>query len=353
MSISKIQFTLCLLFAGLFLQAQVTEVVSGLEGPWDILFDNDTMYISENTGQKISKVDVTANVPTATDLITGLTNGATGIELFGRTMFYGERQGKRVIKFDVSTLARINVTSMNNDNAVSGLHLDGNQLFIAEREGDTLWRVIVDEQIIKEPIATGLQSAYGMARHGDDLYIAELVGNRITKVDLTTLQKTILTSIPGGPIALLIVGDDLYVSEHTAGQISVIDLTNPSAGPSTIATGLEGPFNLAARNNELYISEFNAGRISKIALPTTSVSSVFQNKIQVYPNPSTGEFSVALGQHYDSVIVSLTDMNGRIIQTEEHKNCKQVSLSTSQPVGIYLLQVSAGEEKALLKVVMK
>ena len=49
-----------------------TDVITGLGYPDGLAISGDTLYISEYTGSRISKVDLTAATPTKTNLITEL-----------------------------------------------------------------------------------------------------------------------------------------------------------------------------------------------------------------------------------------------------------------------------------------
>ena len=73
----------------------------------------------------------------------------------------------------------------------------------------------------------------------------------------------------------------------------------------------------------------------------------------LYPNPTTGQFSVRLVKPLVNGIVNLVDLSGRIIlHRTENGNLLSFNIS-SQPHGIYILQIIQGEEKISMKVIKK
>ena len=46
----------------------------------------------------------------------------------------------------------------------------------------------------------------------------------------------------------------------------------------------------------------------------------FGNQLIFYPNPSDGDFTIDLGSIYESITIKLTDLNGKLIETNSYKN---------------------------------
>lgn len=159
------------------------------------------------------------------------------------------------------------------------------------------------------PVVTGLGQPISIAFHGDDLYIAELVANRISIKDVTTGGTNITGVLAGAnrPVSLTMDGDNLYVGHEYSGEINRINVVNnagfqtvfnnlPSYGTAVrgselfvaqrdsgqiirvnlvtgattnFISGLQSPYGLAFKGDDLYVSEFNANRISKIDVTAT------------------------------------------------------------------------------------
>ena len=117
-----------------------------------------------------------------------------------------------------------------------------------------------------------LNAPSGVAKNGNDLYVAEIGGGRIQKIDLskTTPTKTTIISGLSSPTGLLINGNDLYIAEYGANRISKIDITKSSPTRTTVVTGLDTPSRLALSGNFLYFSEYDANRVSRIDITKSS-----------------------------------------------------------------------------------
>ncbi|MGB1120241.1 MAG: T9SS type A sorting domain-containing protein, partial [Chitinophagales bacterium] len=77
----------------------------------------------------------------------------------------------------------------------------------------------------------------------------------------------------------------------------------------------------------------------------------FGDAFAVYPNPTSGNFSINLGAFYDHAEVRITDVLGSIIQTKSIPETQQIDLSITSPSGLYIVTVDAGEKRAIIRVV--
>jgi hypothetical protein len=77
----------------------------------------------------------------------------------------------------------------------------------------------------------------------------------------------------------------------------------------------------------------------------------FGNEFKLYPNPTNGNFSVDLGNNYNSIMVTITDLNGKLIQSKEYNNTHLLNLKIDKPTGIYLLKIESDKNKATIRLV--
>ena len=65
----------------------------------------------------------------------------------------------------------------------------------------------------REVIVTGLNKPTGLIFNGNDLYIAESKGNKISKINITDTNISIKNVITGlnNPVRLALNGNDLYI----------------------------------------------------------------------------------------------------------------------------------------------
>jgi hypothetical protein len=81
------------------------------------------------------------------------------------------------------------------------------------------------------------------------------------------------------------------------------------------------------------------------------IQSNFENEPLLYPNPTNGNFSIDLGEHYSSVTVSITDLSGKQIQSTSYKNSQLLDLTLKQPAGVYFLVIESGNKKSTLRLI--
>ncbi len=65
----------------------------------------------------------------------------------------------------------------------------------------------------------------------------------------------------------------------------------------------------------------------------------FASALQVYPNPTRGNFTIDLGATYSRVSISITDISGRLISSAEYRQHQVLNFSLNEPAGVYLLVV--------------
>lgn len=81
------------------------------------------------------------------------------------------------------------------------------------------------------------------------------------------------------------------------------------------------------------------------------VDNDFGDALVVYPNPTLGQFSIALGDNYQSTNVTISDMNGRTIKKETFTNSQLLNLSLDAPAGIYILHLETAEKQAIIRLI--
>jgi DNA-binding beta-propeller fold protein YncE len=180
----------------------------------------------------------------------------------------------------------------------ASLAFHGNDLYIAEPEGDRILKVDLSAStpVATDFITEGLVLPSGLVVHENNLYISEFNeiefrSSRILKVDLTAATPE-AAEVVGGLAQLelmLIHGNDLYVSQSTSSDnIFKIDLTAETPVITDVVSA-NGPVGLAIYGNELYIASNGNEKIAKIDLTAetpviTDVVSVSSTGLTVYEN---------------------------------------------------------------------
>lgn len=77
----------------------------------------------------------------------------------------------------------------------------------------------------------------------------------------------------------------------------------------------------------------------------------FGDACVLFPNPTGGNFSIDLGTIYPMVKVTIVDVSGKTIQSNEYLESQLLNLKLNEPAGIYTLRIESGEKKAIVRLV--
>jgi hypothetical protein len=81
------------------------------------------------------------------------------------------------------------------------------------------------------------------------------------------------------------------------------------------------------------------------------------NSISVYPNPTSGQFSISVNGNYSELLINIVDVEGREVYSSVDKNIvtgfsKQINLETLAK-GIYYIKMNSGAESNVQKLVVQ
>lgn len=77
------------------------------------------------------------------------------------------------------------------------------------------------------------------------------------------------------------------------------------------------------------------------------VNSVEKSVAVIYPNPTSGEFTIELNKKYPNISLEIINLSGQIIATHKYESAQELRSEIKGPAGIYLVKISA--EKKLIK----
>lgn len=120
-------------------------------------------------------------------------------------------------------------------------------------------------------------------------------------------------------------------------------------------TGETGQSFSATRNGSyaVRVTQNNCPDTSACYAVTTVgiLENTFSNEIRVYPNPTDGIMKIDLGESLPESVVSLNDVNGRLIWQSTYKNTQMFELNLNLHSGIYLLTINSGNRKATIRLI--
>ena len=83
----------------------------------------------------------------------------------------------------------------------------------------------------------------------------------------------------------------------------------------------------------------------------SDVNKIALENAQVYPNPTTGAFTIDLARAYDNVTIRITDIHGKVVQTSNNHQGRLIQLDLEQAAGIYFVQITSDQGQAVVKLV--
>lgn len=150
-------------------------------------------------------------------------------------------------------------------------------------------------------VVTGLNFPTGLAVSGNDIYIGDILGRNVVKIDATASNPTKQTIITGLSQTrdMLISGTTMYLAGSGSDRIVKLDLSQTNPTDQTLISGLKTPNGLALKGNMLYISEVKAGqeRIIKVDVSSgtpTATEVIKTTNTQITDMQIVGNFLYAL-----------------------------------------------------------
>ncbi|NVK64804.1 MAG: T9SS type A sorting domain-containing protein [Flavobacteriales bacterium] len=89
-----------------------------------------------------------------------------------------------------------------------------------------------------------------------------------------------------------------------------------------------------------------------VTVNNADIDQHFLETISLFPNPSQGEFTIDLGSVKSEVTITMRDARGRLLQLNEYQNKEVIKMFVDYPSGVYFLEVTAGNENAMLRLVI-
>lgn len=149
------------------------------------------------------------------------------------------------------------------------------------------------------------------------------------------------------------------------GDLTLFKASNPI---NTVTGTTEQGFNSYNANynsSEYYVNaEFSSGfggfaAHSSTCSPLNSCNPLSNNEViennfgeqlLIYPNPTKGNLIIDIGQNEELVEISVTNENGKLINSKTFKNRKLLKLEIKGSTGLYFLKIESGDKKAIIRI---
>ena len=211
-----------------------------------------------------------------------------------------------------------------------------------------------------------------------NIYIADLANVRIRKVDASGTISTIAGSATpgytgdGGPATNANLGNPAFITTDGHGNVVFSDMPNQvirkidAAGTITTIAGShmagysgDGGSATAATMNlptgvtydasgNLYITCQGNNNVRKVTHSSASIGNNSEsntNNIKVFPNPTSGMFTIELPEMAAVYSITITDVTGKIITTQTLANTKQATINLNSPLpGNYIIRAASSSK---------
>jgi hypothetical protein len=85
--------------------------------------------------------------------------------------------------------------------------------------------------------------------------------------------------------------------------------------------------------------------------PSSVLATGSMLNINVYPNPTNGNFSIDLKDNHETVTITITDIVGQIIHSSIYDESQFLNFKLEEPSGVYLLSIESGDNNAVIRLI--
>jgi len=276
--------------------------------------------------------DATAFTPLATDTYT-----VTGTDLNGCT-------GTDAITITVNSIPTVTAMSDDADNAIC----EGLMVTLNGDGADTYsWTGGVTDGASFAPTTTDTYTVTGTLNGCSNTATITITVNALPTVDLAPFATSVCDN--GGVVSLT-------DGTPTGGLFSGLGVTGSTFDPSVTGTGIFPiTYSITDANGCVGsdVEDITVDLCTGIASNSNNTQSIV-----VYPNPTTGMFTLNINNaNSNQVVITIVDMQGKVVYNESDKNVssqynKQVDL-TDLAKGIYYVKLNIGSEVKIEKLIVQ
>ncbi|MBL1231252.1 MAG: T9SS type A sorting domain-containing protein [Flavobacteriales bacterium] len=155
-------------------------------------------------------------------------------------------------------------------------------------------------------------------------------------------------------ITVVDVTTSLNANTITANQLGATYQWVDCSGMTPIIGATNQSYTATANGDYAVIVTMNGCSDTSVCSTVTGVGIMeneFGKEILLFPNPTDGNFSIDLGENYQSVIVTVTDLSGKLILSNTYENSQLLNLNIDEIAGVYLLIIESGSKKKIIRLV--
>lgn len=125
----------------------------------------------------------------------------------------------------------------------------------------------------------------------------------------------------------------------------------------TVLPGQIGPSFTATSNGDYAVIVSDGTCTDTSACFSVTTVGTFENELMknvtVFPNPTSGDFSIDLGEELSAVAIQITDLTGKVILTKTYEDSQVINVDLAGPTGVYLLMIESENKQGVLRLLKK
>lgn len=285
-----------------------------LNGPTDVCLDKSgNIYVADHYNNVVRKIDTS-----------GIITTIAGTGSFGYS-------GDNGIAIDATF------------NGVGFLAVDNNNnLLITDASNNVLRKIDLSTGIITTFAGSGIAGYLGDGAAATDAQLKIPGGIYVEEngdVLFTEYGNGVVRKIDGSTgVISTVAGSGISGYSGDGGPALSAQLA-----PSFVCVGTEG---------DIYVADENNNRVRKIHNSVGIHSLLHSQNISIYPNPSTGKFTIETANYSskDNLIIC-NAVGERVMQSTLNSSKSEIDLS-GQPSGVYFAYLKSGDQSSVTKIVI-
>lgn len=222
-----------------------------------------------------------------------------------------------------------------------GNNANGVISFVYKNNGDATFSLL-------DSLVGAYGSSIGTADFNNDNFIDLIIMGNTNDFDPNNMHTLSRTRIYlNTTLDLTITQVDNLLSANNNGAGITYQWIDCADG-SEIAGSTAQTFKATANGNYAVIINDNGCIGTSACFLITSLGIIengFGKDLLLYPNPTSGNFSIDLGGILENITINITDLSGRLIQTKTYYHRQLINLILDESAGVYILSIESTDKK--------
>lgn len=224
--------------------------------PTSLAFDGTNVWVTNTNSGNVTKINATTNAVAAT-VTTGA--GAWGVAFDGTNIWVANRDADSLSKINPTTNAIIATISTQQPTEIIFAH---GTLWVPRANGSRVFRIDVSTNNVITNINTG-STPYSLTSDGTSVWVVNRGDNNVSRINPSTNNVTATISVGANPYGVAALNGRVYVTNMAANTMSTIDPTTNSV-VSTVATGTT-PYGVVAASGSLWVMNWGSNSVWRYA----------------------------------------------------------------------------------------